>query len=178
MKFLLLILVAAPLWANADDPPGSATAAAEQALAAPLRRFDRDKDGKLDGIELKEARQAHNRGGREAEPNRGRIKEMMERLRNEFMERFRGDFDASKDGKLDDTEKKEADKVWSGLEKRYHEIRREVTAKHDKNDDGELGENERGASRKESENLRNAAAAEAVRKWKEAREAPASQAKS
>lgn len=140
---LLLMVVVVP--AVAQD---------RKALAGPLRKFDANGDGKLEGRELVLARQAHNRGGREAEPNPGRWREMLERFEREFMTRRQKDFDEDGDGKLDEGERREARKVWEAISEGMGRIREEVTAKYDRNDDGELSEAERGDSKKETERLR------------------------
>ena len=139
---------------------------ADKALQGPLRKFDLDKNGVLNAEELKAARQAHNRGGREAEPTPGRLVEIMERMKRDFSRRYQKDFDLNNDGKLEGAEREAAEKIWQSLIPKFTEIRRTVTDKYDKNDDGELGENERGESRKEMENLRTEATEEAIRKWK------------
>ena len=74
-------------------------------LAPPLRMFDRNKDGKLTGDESKMARQAYNRGGREAEPSPRKWREQMERREREFTKDRQRDFDLNGNGKLDDSEK-------------------------------------------------------------------------
>ena len=131
-----------------------AVAQDRKTLAGPLRKFDANRDGKLEGRELVLARQAHNRGGREAEPNPGRWKGMLERLEREFMNRRRRDFDENGDGKLDEGERGEARKVWEAISEGMAGIRDEVTARYDRNDDGELNDAERGESKKETERLR------------------------
>ncbi len=131
-----------------------AVAQDRKTLAGPLRKFDANRDGKLEGRELVLARQAHNRGGREAEPNPGRWKGMLERLEREFMNRRQRDFDEDGDGKLDEGERGEARKVWEAISEGMAGIRDEVTARYDRNDDGELNDAERGESKKETERLR------------------------
>ena len=131
-----------------------AVAQDRKTLAGPLRKFDANRDGTLEGRELGLARQAHNRGGREAEPNPGRWRDLLERLEREFMNRRRNDFDENGDGKLDEGERGEARKVWEAISKGMAGIRDEVTARYDRNDDGELNDAERGESKKETERLR------------------------
>lgn len=131
-----------------------AVAQDRKTLAGPLRKFDANRDGKLEGRELVLARQAHNRGGREAEPNPGRWRDLLERLEREFMNRRRRDFDENGDGKLDGGEERDARKVWEAISEGMTRIREEVTAKYDRNDDGELNEAERGDSRKETDRMR------------------------
>ena len=84
-------------------------------LAAPLRRFDRNKDGQLDEAEMKDARQTHNRGGREAEPNPRKWREQLDRREKEFVRTREKDFDADGDGKLNDAEKKGQREVWGRI---------------------------------------------------------------
>lgn len=131
-----------------------AVAQDRKTLAGPLRKFDANRDGKLEGRELVLARQAHNRGGREAEPNPGRWRDLLERLEREFMNRRRRDFDENGDGKLDEGEEREARKVWEAISEGMTRIREQVTARYDRNDDGELNDEERRESKKETERLR------------------------
>ncbi|RFC51482.1 MAG: EF hand/EF hand [Verrucomicrobia bacterium] len=131
-----------------------AVAQDRKTLAGPLRKFDANRDGKLEGRELVLARQAHNRGGREAEPNPGRWRDMLERFEREFMNRRRRDFDENGDGKLDEGELREARKVWEAISEGMARVREEVTARYDRNDDGELNDEERRESKKETERLR------------------------
>ena len=142
------------------------------ALAGPLRRFDTDRNGRLDGDELTFARQAHNRGGRDAEPTPRRWKELLERLERDFLERRRRDFDTSGDDRLDDAERNEARKVWKSLTDQLGTLRRDITARYDRNDDGELDNRERDASRPEFERRRRELEDKAITAWKAARPAP------
>jgi hypothetical protein len=142
-------------------------AASPNDLAPPLRRFDRDHDGKLDAAEMKEARQAHNRGGREAEPNPRRWKEQLERREKEFVRERLRDFDANGDGKLDDKEAKAREQVWQRIAAEFTKLRAVMTQKYDRNDDGELNDEERNASRQESDRLRREIEDRCVREWKE-----------
>jgi len=160
-----VILGVAPAAAQDDKKP------AESGLAAPLRKFDRDKDGKLTGDELKAARQAHNRGGRDAEPNPNRWREILERQEKEFTRRREKDFDTSGDGKLDDGERGEMREVWRTIAGRYKNVREAMTAKYDRNDDGELNEQERNASRSESDRLRRQAEDQGITEWRARRAA-------
>ena len=141
-------------------------------LAAPLRRFDADRNGRLDGNELVLARQAHNRGGREAEPTARRWKDILGRLERDFLERRRRDFDTSGDGRLDDAERAEATRVWKSLADPLTTLRREITARHDRDDDGELDDRERDASRPDFERRRRELEDKAIAAWKAARPAP------
>lgn len=141
--FSLLVLI--PWTGTAQDSP----------LAKPLRKFDRNKDGKLQGEELVNARQAHNRGGKELDFNPRRIEEFMERRRNNWFNTHKSLLDANKDGTMDDAEKTQAEKVWSEIAQDSEKIRKEITRKYDKNDDGELTGQEREASRREFDQLRS-----------------------
>ncbi|HWB04683.1 MAG TPA: hypothetical protein VG796_16765 [Verrucomicrobiales bacterium] len=144
---------------------------ASKDLPAALRKFDKDRDGKLTGDELKMARQAHNRGGREPEPNPNRWREQLQRQERDFNERHRKDFDSSGDGKLDDAERNEMREVWKQIAARYTTIRETLTAKYDRNDDGELNDGERNASRFESNRLRREAEDQCIAEWR-AKKAP------
>lgn len=144
--FLLLsVLVLTPWTIWAQDSP----------LAKPLRKFDKNKDGKLIGEELVNARQAHNRGGKELDFNPRRIEEFMERRRNNWFNTHKATLDSNKDGSLDDTEKAQAEKMWAEIAQESEKIRKEITRKYDKNDDGELTGQERDASRREFDQLRS-----------------------
>ncbi len=136
-------------------------------LAAPLRKFDANKDGRLSADELKQARQAHNRGGREPQPDAGTWRETLQRQERQFIERWKKDFDSNGDGKLDDAERGELRDVWKVLAEKYTSIRDLVTAKYDRNDDGELNDAERNASRGESERLRQEAENQCISEWRE-----------
>lgn len=130
-----------------------ATAAAAEPLAEPLRKFDKDKDGKLTGDELVKARQSHRRGGREAEPSSRKWKEILDRIRGGWEERNQSKFD--RDGKgLSPEERKEMEAVWKRTAERLTALRDEILRKYDRNDDGELNDAERSASRPESERRR------------------------
>lgn len=130
-----------------------ASAAVAEPLAEPLRKFDKDNDGKLTGDELVKARQSHRRSGREAEPTSRRWKDILERLRTGWEERNASKFDA--DGKgLSPEERKEMETVWKRTAGRMTVVRDEILRKYDRNDDGELNDSERGASRQESERRR------------------------
>ena len=167
-KVALIVLLVSSLPAAAQDdkkPAGGSE------LAAPLRKFDRDKDGKLHGEELKAARQAHNRGGREAEPNANRWREILERQEKEFIRRREKDFDTNGDGKLEDRERAEMREVWKIVAGRYKNLRETITAKYDRNDDGELNDQERNASRSESDRLRREAEDQCISEWRARKEA-------
>jgi hypothetical protein len=160
---VLMILIGLCLAAEAQE--GAKPAGAGE-LAAPLRKFDRDKDGKLSGEELKLARQAHNRGGRDAEPGPGRWREILERQEREFVRRRERDFDANGDGKVDDHERSEMRGVWKRIADQFVELRATITAKYDRNDDGELNERERNASRQESDRLRREIEDRCLEEWR------------
>jgi hypothetical protein len=128
--------------------------AQDSPLAKPLRKFDRNKDGKLTGEEFVAARQAHNRGGKELEYGPRRIEEFMERRRNSWFSTHTALLDTNKDGSLDEAEKAKAEKVWAEIAQDAEKIRRDITRKYDKNDDGELTGQERDASRREFDQLR------------------------
>ena len=153
MKFyaLLLLLVPSALLAEADK---AAPADRAKELAWPLRKYDANHDGLLTGDEVRLARQAHNRGGRDAEPSENRWREILGRLENEFSRRRRKDFDLNNDGKTEGPEQEAMRQVWKKIAGRYSVVRQEVTAKYDRDDDGELSEQERNDSRGESERRR------------------------
>jgi Ca2+-binding EF-hand superfamily protein len=144
---------------------------ASKDLAPALRKFDLDHDGKLTGDELKLARQAHNRGGRDPLPDAGTWKEMLQRQEKDFADRHRKDFDANGDGKLDDTERGEMREVWKQIAAKLTSIRDTIIAKYDRNDDGQLNDGERRASRDESNRLRREAEDQCLAAW-HAKKAP------
>lgn len=164
MKRTVIILAhltcALPAFAQEKKPDPS------QDLAAPLRKFDSDKDGKLTGDELKRARQEHNRGGREAEPNPRKWREQLDRREKEFTQQRQRDFDLNGDGKLDDGERKELRGVWQKIAEKFTGVRVTITEKYDRNDDGELNEQERNASREESDRLRREIENQLVNDWR------------
>ena len=164
MKFPLRLLILCPVLSIAQE---AARPGAADDLAAPLRKFDRDKDGKLTGDEMVRARQEHNRGGREAEPNPRRWGELLERREKEFTQQRQRDFDLNGDGKLDDSEKKELRAVWQLIAEKFTALRVTITEKYDRNDDGELNEQERDASRQESDRLRREIEDQFVKQWRE-----------
>ncbi|MDB6071933.1 MAG: hypothetical protein JWL81_3104 [Verrucomicrobiales bacterium] len=129
---------------------------ADSPLPKPLRKFDADKDGKLTGDELIRARQAHNRGGREPEVREGQWKEILERRKKTWLQQQNGNLDLNKDGNLDDAEKERAEKIWGEIADGLGKLRWEILKKYDKNDDGDLNQTEREASRKESDERRAA----------------------
>jgi hypothetical protein len=167
-RIAIVLQLACAAFAAAQD---ASKPDASKDLPAPLRKFDTDHDGKLTGDELKLARQSHNRGGREIEPNAGRWKEILQRQEKDFADRFRKDFDANGDGKLDDTERGEMREVWKQVAARLTTIRDTITAKYDRNDDGELNDGERRASRDESNRLRREAEDQCLAEWR-AKKAP------
>lgn len=164
MKIPLLFLFFSTVAAVAEEPakPGS-----PDDLAAPLRKFDRNKDGRLADDELKAARQEHNRGGREAEPNQRRWREQLDRREKDFTQKRQREFDLNADGKLDDKERKELRAVWEKIAGKFTALRVTITAKYDRNDDGELNEQERNASRQESDRLRREIEDQDVKEWQE-----------
>lgn len=128
--------------------------AEESPLAKPLRKFDRNKDGKLTGDEVVLARQAFNRGGRELD-NGGRPNpEFLQRRQRSWREQNMTFLDLNGNGSLEDDEKKRADTVWEAIAARQENLRVELLLKYDTNDDGELNDEERRASRNESETKR------------------------
>ena len=164
MKLPLLLILISAVLSLAQEPakPGS-----PDDLAAPLRKFDGNKDGRLADDELKAARQEHNRGGREAEPHARRWSEQLDRREKEFTQKRQRDFDLNADGKLDDNERKEMRAVWEKIAGKFTALRVTVTAKYDRNDDGELNEQERNASRQESDRLRREIEDQDVKEWQE-----------
>ena len=140
--------------------------AQQSALAKPLRKFDRNGDGQLEGDELRLARQAHNRGGRPAEPNPGRWRDILERLEREFLRRREKDFDADHNGQLSDHERQQARSVWRKIAAEITALRDDITARYDRNDDGELNDDERNASRAESERRRREIEESIMATWK------------
>jgi hypothetical protein len=169
-RIAFLLPLACLTLASAQEAPKPDAA---KDLPAPLRKFDRDRDGKLTGDELKLARQSHNRGGRDAEPDADRWKEILQRQEKEFSERHRKDFDANNDGKLDDAERGEMRGVWNRITVKLTAIRETVTAKYDRNDDGELNDGERFASRDESNRLRREAEDQCIAEWRAKKAPPA-----
>ena len=168
MKLQTLLLCLLSLSVPAQDKPAPDPA---KQLAFPLRKYDLNKDGLLTGDEVRLARQAHNRGGREAEPTENRWRDILSRLENEFTRRRRKDFDLNGDGKTEGPEQEEMRKVWRKIAERYSVVRREITAKYDRNDDGELSEQERNDSREESERRRREIEERAVTEWRASRAA-------
>ena len=164
MKLPLLLLILSTHPGTAQEP---AQAGSPADLAAPLRKFDRDRDGKLTGDELKMARQAHNRGGREAEPNPRRWSEQLERREREFTRQRERDFDLNGDGKLDDGERRELRGVWQKIAEKFTAVRVTITEKYDRDDDGELNDQERNASRGESDRMRREIEDQFVQEWRE-----------
>jgi Ca2+-binding EF-hand superfamily protein len=156
------IVLAAPAGMTAQEPKQDAT----QELAAPLRKFDRNRDGKLADDEMKSARQAHNRGGRDPEPSERRWRDMLQRRERDFMREREKDFDANGDGKVDDAERNEMRAVWKRMTGPLTELRVQLTAKYDRNDDGELNDRERNASRSESDRLQREIADRLIGEWK------------
>ncbi len=135
-------------------------------LAAPLQKYDSDHDGKLNPTELKTARQAHRRGGRDAEPKPERWKQFMNGLRDDLLAKHITTFDADKDGKVQGPEHETFLHVWTEIEKEYLVLRYELVAKYDHNDDGELNDKERFEGRPETIRRRKQIVEATIAKWK------------
>jgi hypothetical protein len=146
--------------------PAAPAGAQQNSLAKPLRKFDRNGDGRLEGDELRLARQAHNRGGRPAEPNPGRWRDILERLEREFLRRREKDFDADNSGQLSVEERRQARSAWRKIGSEITTLRDDITARYDRNDDGELNDDERNASRAESERRRREIEESIMAAWK------------
>jgi hypothetical protein len=140
----------------------AAASAEESPLAKPLRKFDANKDGKLTGNEVVLARQAFNRGGKDLQMNGQAWKEIMERRKRIWKEQQLGYLDLSGDGKLDEAENQRGDLVWEEIAKESDKARMEILVKFDQNDDGELSDKERQASRGEFETRRKEIEAKAM----------------
>lgn len=138
------------LWTAGILPAPAQTSA----LPKPLRKFDQDKNGKLIDEELVQARQAHNRGGREPEINPNRWKEMMERRRGQWFRENQTRLDLDKDGSLNGAETAKAEEAWKETADGFAAIQTALTRQFDRNDDGDLTREERQASRRESEKQR------------------------
>ena len=128
--------------------------AQDSPLAKPLRKFDANKDGKLTGDEQALARQAFNRGGRNLENNGRPNREFFERRKKNWKEQQMTFLDLNGNGTLEDDENKRADLVWGEISAEFEKVRSEITRKYDTNDDGELTQQEREASRGEMEIIR------------------------
>lgn len=146
--------------------PSAPVAAQQNSLAKPLRKFDRNGDGRLEGDELRLARQAHNRGGRPAEPNPGRWRDILDRLEREFLRRREKDFDTDNSGQLSGEERQQARSAWRKIATEITTLRDDITARYDRNDDGELNDDERNASRAESERRRREIEESIMAAWK------------
>jgi hypothetical protein len=146
--------------------PSAPVAAQQNSLAKPLRKFDRNGDGRLEGDELRLARQAHNRGGRPAEPNPGRWRDILDRLEREFLRRREKDFDTDNSGQLSVEERQQARSAWRKIATEITTLRDDITARYDRNDDGELNDDERNASRAESERRRREIEESIMAAWK------------
>ena len=165
-SFLCLSFVVWPMAVSLADSP----------LAKPLQPFDQNKDGKLTGQELVLARQAHNRGGKPLETNPQRIKEFMERRKAEWKRQEMKALDGNADGKLDDTEQQRAEMIWSEIAREFDQVREEILRKYDLNDDGDLNQKEREASRNESDSRRQAIERKVMEKYRSAPAGPPAQA--
>ena len=131
-----------------------AVSAQDSPLAKPLRKFDTNKDGKLTGDEQTLARQAFNRGGRNLENGGRPNREFSERRKKNWKEQQITFLDLNGNGTLEDNETKRADLIWEEIGAEIEKIRIGITEKYDKNDDGELTQQEREASRGEFETKR------------------------
>ena len=130
--------------------------AQDSPLAKPLQPFDTNKDGKLTGEEVVLARQAFNRGGKELEFNPRAVNEFMERRKKTWREQQLAYLDLDGNGSIDETENKRAELIWSEMRAEFDKSRAEMLLKYDKNDDGELNQQEREASRPEWDARRKA----------------------
>ncbi len=140
---LLLPLLALPPAPAADSP-----------LAPPLRKFDRNGDGKLLGDEVVLARQAFNRGGRDPDLSPEIWNEILSQRRKDWEKAQRQALDADRDGQLSDLEKRRRDAIWADIAQASAALRDELTRKYDRNDDGQLSDQERQPSRAEAESRR------------------------
>lgn len=132
----------------------SAVSAQDSPLAKSLRKFDANKDGKLSGEEQVQARQAFNRGGRDLGNNGRPNPEFFERRKKNWLEQQVKFLDLNGNGTLEDDETKRADLIWEEIAAGMETMRAELTRKYDKNDDGELTQQEREASRGEFDTKR------------------------
>ena len=146
------IVLCAALFALA---PGSLSAQ-DSPLAKPLRSFDVNNDGKLTGDEVVQAQQAFNRGGKKLENGGRSPKEFSERRKRYWLEQQAKALDLNGDGSLQENESKRAEIIWNQISGEFDKIRAELLRKYDKNNDGELNEQERDASRGEYEARRKA----------------------
>ena len=131
-----------------------AVSAQDSPLAEPLRKFDSNKDGKLTGGEQDQARQAFNRGGRNLENNGRPNREFFERRKRSWKEQQMKFLDVNGNGTLEEDETKRADLIWEEISTGFEKFRAEIIRKYDKNDDGELTQQERETSRGEMETKR------------------------
>ena len=134
----------------------SGVVAEESPLAQPLRKFDANNDGKLTGDELVLARQAFNRGGKGLENGPKFFKEVSERRRKNWKEQQAKVLDLNGNGMLEEDENKRADMIWAEMSGEFDKVRAELLKKYDKNDDGELTQQEWEASRGEFDAKRKA----------------------
>lgn len=128
--------------------------AGESPLAKPLQAFDLNKDGKLTGDELVQARQAHHRGGQSLAPDLRRYQDFLSRRKAEWLQKHQEFLDGNGDGKLDETETQRTDVIWAEIAARYDIVRLEIIRKYDLNDDGRLTDAERTASQAEANQRR------------------------
>ncbi len=128
--------------------------AADSPLAPPLRKFDRNQDGKLTGEEVVLARQAFNRGGRDPDLSPEIWSEILSQRRKDWEKAQRQALDADRDGKLSDQEKQRRDAIWADIAQASAALRDELTRKFDRNDDGQLSDQERQPAQAESDSRR------------------------
>ncbi len=76
-------------------------------------------------------------------------------------------FDLNGDGRLDDGERRELRGVWQKIAEQFTSVRVTITEKYDRNDDGELNDQERNASRDESDRLRRGIEDQCVQEWRD-----------
>jgi Ca2+-binding EF-hand superfamily protein len=130
--------------------------AQESPLAKPLRAFDTNNDGKLTGEEVVQAQQAFNRGGKKLENGGRPPKEFAERRKRSWLEQQAKSLDLNGNGSLEENESKRAEIIWNQISAEFDKVRADLLRKYDKDNDGELNEQERNASRGEYEARRKA----------------------
>ena len=130
--------------------------AQDSPLAKPLRSFDGNNDGKLTGEEMVQAQQAFNRGGKKLENGGRSPKEFAERRKRGWLEQQTKALDLNGNGSLEENETKRAEVIWGQISGEFDKVRSELLRKYDKDNDGELNQQERNASRGEFEARRKA----------------------